>query len=217
MSPWLAVALVLAVLGGSMALLSAGAATEARRKLLHLEMGAVVLGFPWWFPAAWPVLVLAGAALAWFAAVRFSRRLAARFGPVLRADGRDSLGEVWFTLGVCLTFLLSEGDALAYSIAILVLTLADAAAALVGLRFGRQRRVPGGGSKSLAGCGAFFVVALTVVLLALWLVAGWPPLAALRAALLVAVITTLIEVLLAKGLDNLFVPLGALAALRLAA
>jgi len=213
-SPWLAVALVLAVLGGSMALLSAGAATEARRKLLHLEMGAVVLGFPWWFPAAWPVLVLAGAALAWFAAVRFSRRLAARFGPVLRADGRDSLGEVWFTLGVCLTFLLSEGDALAYSIAILVLTLADAA---VGLRFGRQRRVPGGGSKSLAGCGAFFVVALTVVLLALWLVAGWPPLAALRAALLVAVITTLIEVLLAKGLDNLFVPLGALAALRLAA
>ena len=222
MSPWLVIALVLALLALSMVLLSAGArslgaSAEATRKLLHVEMGLVTLGFPWWFPAAWPVMVLAGAALAWFGALRVSRRLAARFAPVLRADGRESMGEAWFVLGVCLTFLLSDGDAIAYCIAVLVLTLADAAAALVGVRFGRRRRMPGGASKSLAGSGAFFAVAFAVVLLVLSLAAGARPADALRAALLVAALSTVLEALLGRGLDNLFVPLAALAALRLAA
>jgi phytol kinase len=219
-NPWLVIAGVLALLALSMALLAAalrlGARAEVARKLLHVEMGLVTLGFPWWFADAWPVLLLAGGAVAWFVAVRISHALAARFGAALRSPSRHSLGEVWFVFGVCFAFLLSAGDPVAYCIAILVLTLADTAAALVGQRFGNPRRVPGG-SKSLAGCGAFLAVAFSLVVLVLTAGQGAALADALRVALIVGVATTVLEALLAKGLDNLFVPLGALAALRVAA
>lgn len=202
MSPWIAIALVLALLMLSMAVLSVGArfgaSAEARRKLLHVEMGVVTLGFPWLFSAAWPVLLLAGLSLAWFGMLRFSSALEARFGSALEASGRDSRGAMWFVCGVCLSFLLSNGDARAYCVAILVLTLADAAAALVGRHFGRTR-------KSLEGSAAFFSVAFVIALLMLQ---------ALAAALVVALVTTLMEAAFEDGLDNLFVPLGALAVLQ---
>ncbi|MGH8692551.1 MAG: diacylglycerol/polyprenol kinase family protein [Burkholderiales bacterium] len=203
MNPWIAIALVLAVLTSSMVLLSAGRyalSAEARRKLLHVEMGLVALGFPWLFAAAWPVLLLAGLALAWFGLLRACSRLQAWCGPVLEASGRGSIGAIWFVCGVCLTFLLSNGDAVAYCTAIMVLTLADTAAALVGQRLGRAR-------KSVEGSLAFFCVAFAVAFVMLQ---------ALAAALLVALVTTAIEALLGRGLDNLFVPLGALAALGFA-
>ena len=221
MSPWLVIAGVLALLALSMALLAAarrlGAPAEATRKLLHVEMGLVTLGFPWWFSDAWPVLVLAGAAIGWFAAVRAAEVLAALFGAVLRSCSRESLGEIWFVAGVCLAFLVSAGNPATYCIAILVLTFADTAAALVGHRFGSQRRMPGGGSKSLEGCAAFLVVSFGVVVLVLTAGLGASIGEALRVALVVGVVTTVLEAVLARGLDNLFVPLGALAALRMAA
>lgn len=176
-----------------------GTSAEARRKLLHVEMGVVTLGFPWFFSAAWPVILLACMSVAWFGLLRASRALEARFGPVLAAGGRDSCGAIWFVCGVCLTFLLSDGDAAAYCIAILVLTLADTAAALVGQRCGRT-------SKSVQGSLAFFSVAFGVSFLTLQ---------ALVPALLVALVTTAVEAALGSGLDNLFVPLGALSAMRI--
>jgi len=219
-NPWLVIAGVLALLALSMALLAAarrlGAPAEATRKLLHVEMGLVTLGFPWWFSDSWPVLVLAGAAIGWFAAVRAAQVLAAPFGAVLRSRSKESLGEIWFVVGVCLAFVASAANPAAYCIAILVLTLADTAAALVGQRFGTPRRMPGGGSKSLAGCGAFLVVAFGVVMLVLTAALGVSIGDALRVALAVGVVTAVLEAVLARGLDNLFVPLGALAALRMA-
>jgi phytol kinase len=195
-SPWIAIALIVGLLPASMALLSRlRVSPEARRKLLHVEMGAVTLGFPWLFAAAWPVLLLAGASIAWFGLLRASVRMRERFGSALEARG--GRGAIWFVCGVCLTFLLSGGEPIRYCTAILVLTLADAAAALVGQRYGRTR-------KSVEGSLAFFSVAFIVALLMLQ---------ALAVALLVALVTTLMEAAFEDGLDNLLVPLGALAVL----
>lgn len=218
-SPWLAVLLVLALLGASMAVLSAGARSfgapaEAVRKLLHVEMALVTLSFPWLFSSAWAVIVLAGAAVAWFRLLRASAWLEARFGYALRAARRDSQGETWFACGVCLAYLWSDGQPVAYVIAILVLGFADTAAALVGRRFGMPRRMPGGASKSLAGSIAFFAVALTVAFAGLYGAAGVGAVEALVAAALLASLTTGLEAFCGNGLDNLFVPLGALASLQ---
>lgn len=218
-SAWPALLAVLALLGASMALLSAwarrrGVSAELARKLLHVEMALVTLAFPWLFESAAPVVVLAVAAAAWFRLLRASAWLEARFGYALRAARRDSHGETWFACGVCLAFLWTRGEPVAYGIAILVLGLADTAAALVGRRYGRPRRMPGGALKSAAGSAAFFAVALAVAFAGLRGAAGLPAGEALAAAALLAAVTTVAEALSGRGLDNLVVPLGALASLQ---
>ena len=198
MNPMVAITLVLAVLGASMALIGlAPLAGEARRKLLHAEMGLVTLAFPWLFASAWPVIVLGSLALGWFGVVNFSSTLRARFGSAL--GDRGNRGALWFICGVALSFVVSGGDARTYCLAILVLTLADAAAALVGRHFGRTR-------KSIEGSVAFFAVAFLI---------SAASLQALVAGLVVALVATLIEAAFGDGLDNLFVPLGVLAALQM--
>ena len=219
MPAWQAILAVLALLGASMAVLSAsarrsGVPPEAVRKLLHVEMALVTLAFPWLFESAWPVVLLAGAAAAWFRLLRASAWLEARFGYALRAARRDSHGETWFACGVCLVFLWSGREPVAYGIAILVLGFADTAAALVGRRYGLPRRMPGGATKSLAGSAAFFAVALAVAFAGLHGAAGLDAGEALAAAALLAAVTTGIEAFAGKGLDNLLVPLGALASLQ---
>lgn len=216
---WPSVLAVLALLGASMALLSAwarrrGVPAESVRKLLHIEMALVTLSFPWLFESAWPVMVLAGAAAVWFRLLRASPWLDARFGYALRAARRDSHGETWFACGVCLAFVWTRGEPLAYGIAILVLGFADAAAALVGRRYGRPRRMPGGALKSVAGSAAFFAVALAVAFAGLHGAGGVDAGEALAAAALLAGMTTALEAVSDRGLDNLVVPLGALASLH---
>jgi phytol kinase len=218
MNPWIATLFVLVLLAASMAVLSirecrTGLSTEAVRKFLHVEMGLVALAFPWLFAEAWPVLVLALAAVAWFGMLYASSWLDARFGRALHGAGRDSRGAVWFTCGVCLTYLTSAAEPVYYCIAILVLALADTAAALIGRRFGSSCRMPGGAHKSPAGSFAFFVVAFTVVLVGLHVAADIGFVEALGTAFLVAAVTTTLEAILGDGLDNLCIPAGVLAAL----
>jgi len=220
--PWFAILVVLGLLSASMALLSAaarkhGMAPELVRKLLHVEMALVTLSFPWLFTSAWPVVVLACAAVLWFRLLQTSAWLEKRFGYALRAGGRDSKGEVWFACGVCLAYLWSAAEPLAYCIAILVLAFADTAAALVGQRYGQARLLPGGARKSAVGSLAFFVTALLIAAGALVAGAGLRPGESLVSAALLAAVTTGVEASLGDGLDNLFVPIAALVALEFAA
>jgi len=220
--PWSAILLVLGLLAASMAVLSAaarkhGLAPELVRKLLHVEMALVTLLFPWLFTSAWPVIVLACAAVLWFRLLQASEWLEKRFGYALRAGRRDSQGEIWFACGVCLAYLWSAAEPLAYCIAILVLAFADTAAALVGQRFGQARQLPGGARKSALGSLAFFVTALLIAAAALIAGAGLRPGESLVSAALLAAVTTGVEASLGDGLDNLFVPLAALVALEFAA
>ena len=167
--PVLGILGVLAALGFSMAGLHwwqtrRAVAPETVRKALHGLMGGVALTLPWVFDAFWPVAVLAGLSVALMLAVRRVPLLRRHVGGVLHGVGRRSYGEVCFPVAVCALFALSGGGGLSYTIPLLLLTLADSAAALVGVRLGRTRYATLDGFKSGEGSLAFFLVALPCVL-----------------------------------------------------
>lgn len=210
---WLGMSAVLAAGVGMMAGLGAyqsrrAAHPELSRKLLHIATGLLALTFPWLFEA-WQVLVVVGVGTLVLCAARMAGAVRRRLGGALNGIGRASYGDLWFLAAIGLVFVLSDGRTLLYVVPILVLTFADAAAALVGVAFGRLRYSTVGGSKSLEGSAAFLGVA--------FLCAGMPLLAsgdhgyheAFAIAAALAFATTILEAVASKGLDNLLVPAGA--------
>jgi phytol kinase len=217
-SPSLAIISVLAVLGAALALLRWWQVRrrpdpEHVRKALHATMSAVVLALPWLFSETGPVVVLAALAGAGMAALRGVRGLRDGAGRVLHDVGRQSVGELCFPAGVAALFALTGGGALRYGAPVLVLGLADPAAALAGRRFGQARFGAGDGAKTAEGSLAFFAVAVGVVFGALALAEADAPDHMLLAALFTGAWATLAEVVARRGWDNLLVPLTALTAL----
>lgn len=188
---------------------------ESLRKGVHVGMGLVVLPLPWVFDSAWPVVVLAILACGALVATRSVRTLRGGIGTVLSGVGRDSLGEIYFPIAVTVLFVLSRGDWLLYVVPILTLTLADAVAALVGLRYGQMHYQTSDGIKSLEGSLAFFLVAFFSAHLPLLLLTDTGRAEAVLIATILALLVMMLEFLAWRGLDNLFIPLGAHAFLRL--
>jgi phytol kinase len=136
-------------------------------------------------------------------------------GSVIGGVARFSLGEVYFPLAVAVLFLLSlaETDAapghrlMLYCIPILLLTLADAAAALIGISYGRLRYHTVDGAKSAEGSVAFFICAFFVVHVPLLLCTDTGRTETLLIAVLLAWLATMFEAIAWRGLDNLVLPL----------
>lgn len=188
--------------------------SEVARKAVHLGMGTVCLGFPWIFSAPEPVWVLALLAGAALGAVRMVPGLRARFGGVLGGVERASLGEIYFPFSVALVFTLAKGDRAIFCAAVAILTYADAAGALVGQRWGRTRYPAVESTKSLEGSAAVLLVTWFCVVAILVGLEGmaWP-----RAVLMggiVGLFAALVEAVSWRGLDNLLLPVVALAQLR---
>lgn len=212
-NPWLGIGLVLAILGALLAALgrlSRHWHPEAVRKTLHVSMGLVTLSFPWLFAQAWPVVVLACVSILAFLCLRIHPVIGARLGPAIHGVTRASLGEMYFVLGTCVVFVLSSGDPLLFCVPMLVLTLADAAAALIGTWFGRHPYTFNHGRKSVEGSAAFFIVALACIYLPIsWSASGHY----LMVSTSVAALATGIEAMSRRGLDNLLIPVGVFAML----
>jgi phytol kinase len=183
-------------------------AGESARKLLHLAMGLLALSYPWLFADLWPVLVLSGLYVGLLIFATICQPLRYRLAHVVYAVDRPSLGEFYFPLACAGLFALAAGDALLYCIPVLLLTVADAAAAVVGRAYGRHLFAAPGGRKSVEGSVAFFTVAFFLVHVPLLLWADMAPPAVLAASLAVAALATVLEALATRGLDNVLVPLG---------
>lgn len=175
--------------------------SERCRKAAHVALGLVCLPLPWLGLPAATVGLLALIGLGLLLLIRKQPHMRQSFGTALYGVRRASLGELLFPVAIGLTYLLAQGNALLYCLPMLLLTLADPAAALVGKRYGR------GSGKSLAGSLAFFAVALLCSVGAL-LLAGLPLAAVAGVAVGVSLVATLIERLAGWGLDNLLIPLG---------
>jgi phytol kinase len=190
-------------------------APEWSRKAVHVGMGLVCAAFPWLFSEFWQVAVTVAGATGLLLAIRLVPALQVRFGSVLGGVGRASLGDVFFPVSVLLLFALAGREPVLYVVPMLLLTLADAAAALVGTSWGRRSFTADEGFKTWEGSLAFLVVAFLCAWLPLLLAA--PELGARTAlvALCIALVTMLLEASAWRGLDNLFVPLAALVMLRL--
>ena len=187
---------------------------EVVRKLLHVGMGAVSLSFPWLFHEAWPVVTLTVLASAALFALRKIPTVREQFGEVLHGVTRESYGEFFFALGVGGLFVLANGNVLLYTIPVLTLTIADAVAALIGIRYGTVRFATLDGVKSAEGSIAFFTAAFLCCHVPLLLASQVGRLESLLIALVLAVLVTLLEAISWTGFDNLAIPLVGFALLK---
>jgi phytol kinase len=214
MHPVLGIGVVLGVLGTMMGALRAWQRLgtprpETVRKVLHVGMGMVATSLPWIFSSALPVVVLCALA----ASVMLAVRLTPALRGVVCGVERESWGDVYFPVAVGVTFVAAGGVKLLYVVPILTLTLADATAALIGLRFGAHRYRATEGRKSAEGSAAFFGVTFISVLAALAVAeVDWRKTLLISATL--ALLVTALEAVAWRGLDNLFVPLGTFVLLK---
>lgn len=210
---WLSILLVLTTLGGVMMALYhwqrlASPHPELVRKLLHIPMGLMTLSFPWLFETVQSVLLVGGLAIATLLALRYYPPLASRFGQVLGGVKRRSLGEIYFPLSVMLLFGLTPHQPLLFCIPILILTLADAVAALIGTYYGHYRYTATEGQKSAEGSIGFFTVTFLSVHIPLLLFSSTGRAESLLIALILGLLVMLLEAIAWQGLDNLLIPLG---------
>lgn len=185
---------------------------ETTRKALHIGMRAVATALPWVFAPPRPVVALCAlvAVAMWVA-----RRLPALRG-VLCGVERESWGDLYFPVAVAVTFVAARGNKLLYAVPMLTLTLADATAALIRLRFGTHRYRATEGRKSAEGSLAFFVTAFASSFAPVWLAQAESAKALLIGAILGLLVMAL-EAIAWRRLDNLFVPLDTFVWLFLAA
>lgn len=187
---------------------------ELIRKLMHLGMGVFTLGIPYLLSENWAAFLLCGAMLTILIAIRTIGLLRLGFGSVLGCVSRISYGEIYFAVAIMALFYLARNSILLYSIPILIMTFADAAAALLGQRLGKHRYQGLECEKSLEGSLAFFLTAIFLTFFPLILLAALPVTTALLIAATLASILTLIEALSWRGLDNLLVPVAGYALLN---
>jgi phytol kinase len=91
----------------------------------------------------------------------------------------------------------------------------DAAASLVGRRFGRHVYRVAGHPRSVEGSAAMWLVSWAAVLVAFWTFGRSPDPGLWIAAGIVAVVAAALEAVSLFGFDNLLVPLGAAGVLAL--
>ncbi len=211
---WVKVLLIAALLPILMGLLSAatrrtGLPAECNRKLLHVGMGSVTLSLPWLIGQSAPVTALAALAGAWLLAVRISPKLMVRFGAALHRVNRPSAGEIYFAAGTAISHVLAAGNVLCFALPMALLTYADTAAAMAGALRAKDRHFIGINDKSLEGCAAFFAVSVLCTVTALAFATHATPTLRLSVAAQLAFDTTVLEIIGARGSDNLLIPMGA--------
>jgi dolichol kinase len=181
---------------------------EWTRKLAHVGAGLLALLAPLFFTTPWPMLVLTAS----FAGLLLASRRIGVLAP-LHPRGRRGEGDLVYAAGLYAAFALAP-DTLAFQIAVLILALADPAAALAGRTFGHRHFRAFATTRSLEGSLAFGLVAF-VAAVALLASAGLPLGAVVARAIVLAATTALIEAISPAGIDNLTIPLAAILVVQL--
>ncbi len=176
---------------------------EIPRKLAHVGAGGIACCAPLLVTTHWAMLFLTGS----FALVLLAAR---RRGLLGSLHGRAGAGELVYPAGIYAAFVLAGGDALLFQLSVLVLALADPAAAVGGQRFGRLRYRLAGVTRSLEGSLGFAATAFGITALGLVASGRLGAAAALLCAGAVAVVVASLEAASPPGLDNLAVPVGTL-------
>ena len=186
---------------------------ELKRKALHVTVGLTALSFPIFLSTPWLVCTATCVALAWMIAVRKLPSLRRQFGACLHDTQRVSFGEIYFALAIGVLLLLTVNRPLLYVIPLLIVTLADTAAAIVGRLFPAGPLTGIASGKTISGSAAFLVVAVITTYLTLYAFTNmsFPDTAGI--ALVVGGVSCLAEAISKRGLDNVFVPAVAYVAL----
>lgn len=174
---------------------------EMARKAVHIAMGLTCTSFYWLFESALTVWLLAGMATVMLLFIRYRTSLRS----VLHEVERPGFGEVYFALAVAVLFSLAQ-EAYLYVLPLLILTFADAAAAMIGKRFGSLKFTTFEGQKSVEGSLAFASSTFALVTILLASMTGLDWLSVVVIAVMLALLLTLFEGASWRGLDNLIIP-----------
>lgn len=178
------------------------------RKIIHVGIGTWILPTVLLFHSRW----LAAALPALFTLVN-ALSLRFRWTKSMDAEAGSNAGTVWFPFSFTVLILGLwgvEGGKAAACAGLLTLAWGDAAAAIVGQRWGRHRYRAGDGWRSLEGSAAMLVfssLAIAVAGAATASVSGAHPYGPGR-VLAVAAAATLLEAVGRRGSDNFLVPVG---------
>ena len=201
----LSFAYVLVVVGLAEWLRRAGRVSfDISRKIIHVGIGSWILPTVLLFHSRWT----AAAPPAVFVLLNlFSLR--GKWTRAMDAEAGSNVGTVLFPLSFVILLLSlwdAESGRTAIAAGILALAWGDAAAALIGVRWGRHRYRVGPGRRSLEGSAAMLVFSVLAVAVAGLAVgprpypAGW--------ILGAAALATILEAASRRGTDNLAIPLG---------
>lgn len=177
---------------------------ELSRKSVHVTLGLACLSFPWLFNHFLPVGLLCAISVG---CLLWLRKKQGGFNSVLHGVQRESWGELCFPVAVAVLFLLMEEPVRDFLIPVLLLTLADAVGALIGVRYGQAKYSTDEGFKSLEGSLAFFLTAFLCTHICLLLGTETGRAESLLIAAIIGLLVMLIEGISRKGMDNLWIPL----------
>jgi phytol kinase len=176
---------------------------DLTRKLIHVGVGfwalpTALLFQSFWWAAFCPLVFVGLNALSY----RF------RLMEVIEEEGRGTPGTIYFPLSFALLILAfwPLGSRAASVAGLFAMGFGDAAASIVGRRWGRHRYRVGEAAKSLEGTAAMFVVSFVSILLGTWALLPEP---AWLASLGAAVVAAGMEAPVGRGVDNLTVPAAA--------
>lgn len=181
---------------------------ELQRKCVHVATGLYALTLPLTFSERWPVLALIGLAGTVMLVLRLPRFAETGIGSTLHGVERKSYGELLLALSVGFIFCFSLDNPVLFVLPITVLTLSDAAAAMIGTRYGRRLFAVEAGTKSLEGVTMFFLVTWIVAMVLLLLMTDIGRINVVLLSLAIAAFGALVEADSWRGFDNLFVPVG---------
>ena len=208
--PLLPPLLLIPAMGILSRLKSSGAvACELRRKALHVGVGLTSLFFPYILTESWMVISALTMIACWMIAVRRVPLLRRRFGAVLHDAKRISHGELYFALAIAGLMLAASDKPLLFVVPVLLLTISDAAAAVVGSAYPRGHLTGLARGKTMSGCAAFVITAFSITMLGLLRYTGLPFTTSLAIAAIIAIGTGVVEAISQRGRDNLFVPAAA--------
>ena len=178
------------------------------RKVIHIGVGMMSWFLPTLFTSPWPFVAACGAfmvinLLDW----RYD------FFKAMQSSSRSNLGTVYFPLAAAVVALVFWGQPPLMVAALMPLTCGDGLAPVIGAAYGKRFYRIHTSTRTLEGSAGFFVAGFLFTWLALWVMPGLPdisPTAALLPALIIMVVTTLIEAVSIWGLDNLTITAAAI-------
>ena len=175
---------------------------DVSRKVVHVGVAAWALPTALWFHDPWWAAVCP---LTFVGLNALSYRF--RLMDLIEEEGRGNPGTIYFPLSfAAVIVLLWPLDGRAASVAgLYAMGFGDAAASVIGRRWGRHRYRVGTGTKSWEGTAAMFLFSFAAILLGVYpLLYQWAVLPALAAA----AVATVAEAPARRGTDNLTVPLS---------
>jgi phytol kinase len=187
---------------------------EVQRKQLHMALGFAALSFPLVFDTTLEIAILLSAAFIVQLSLRYVLPLRRTLGESIFGVKRSWLGGGLFLVSIFALFVYAKDNYTLYAGPLLLLTFADALAAIVGTKYGRKYYALFGGNKSIEGAMAFCVTAFFAIFLLLIFMTGHSVLMIMFISGGVAIFCTAAELFAGKALDNLTVPFAAFCLLQ---